>query len=153
METLQVTKDNAVEAYNKGSEEQKELLRNLYGHQHFYRDPKDWVKTMADVYRAAGVSVAGIFNIEEREKLIMQVFNKRPDGTIWKADFSNPNQKKWRIIVQAIPLPRGFRLAFNGSVYAYDCALLGCRLYLKDQETADHIGKYLLPELQDGITY
>lgn len=121
-----------------------------------YVDPKTWVKSMADVYKAAGLKQPDITpDIEIREKLIMQVFNKQEDGTTWKPNFSNPNQNKWIILVKFMldnSVPRGFRLSFNGTGYDNDYSYLGCRLHLKDQETADHIGKYLLPELQDGIT-
>lgn len=147
MEKLELLKTRAVEAYNAGTEEQKELLRNLYGQEHFYRDPKEWVKTMADVHKAAG-GTAGTLesmkSIDLRERLIMQVFNKNADGTVWQPDWSNPRQQKWRIVVQSTPdssVPRGFRLSFYGSAFDVVSARLGCRHACKSEELAEFLGK------------
>ena len=135
---LKLTKERAVEAYNKADKFGKDLLKNLLGNEVFVSiNPMETVKTFADVCDAAGMNSAD-YEVKEswspaekvamylkRLKLIAKVFNGD-----WKPNLADTTQEKHYPWFKILPgsSPLGFRLSFNDSNYDHDNSNLSAHI-------------------------
>lgn len=138
METLNVTKENAIKAFQSADRKGRKLLQNLFGEKTFIADIKERIKTFDDVLAEANVSGEGL-NSLDRLILIHRVFQQGKEY-----EPHNPNQKKWFPVFDLIKSssnPSGFR--FGGSYYSFthSYSVLGSLLWLPDEETADYVAK------------
>ena len=116
------------------------------------KDPKEWVRTIADLCQAGKVKETD-FAIPEkgtpkemadaywRQLMLMeQVFNPEE----WKADIANTDQRKYWVYANVIKDssgPFGFRLSYDGCGCGYSVSCLGARPEFHDSATAIYVFK------------
>jgi hypothetical protein len=149
METLKISRANALQAYKKADKNGKDMLSQLFGDQvKLSADITERVKTFEDVCMEKGVKSESYecvpSSTEDRYLqnfrkllLIVEVLNEG-----WKPDFSNQTEYKY------YPwLKYAAGSGFSYYVYGYDhtCSLVGSRLCYKSAELA----KYAAKQFQD----
>lgn len=157
METLQITKENALKAYTEGCSDVKQVLSNLFGKKIFEKEKiTDRVKTLADVFEAkgivdvdffAGCKSIGLRKDEISYRLLTIISEVLNEG--WVPDWSNSNERKWRPWFY-LDAP-GFRLHFVGSDVSY--TLAGARQHFKTEELCKHSVDCFLDVYKDYFTY
>lgn len=148
MKEITIDKDKLVQAYKAATDEQKQLLADLYGEEIFRpRDITEHIKTFDDAFRALG---------EEhplRREFINKSYGSSPDleaymklriicaalNEGWVADYCNPNQDKW--FPWFTYRDGGFVYALAGNSASYSNAYHGVRLAYKTKELAEYAGK------------
>jgi hypothetical protein len=158
MTELKVLKDKAVTAYKNAGADGRKLLSDLLGREVFSSDPKEYIKTFADVCDERGVvadayRISGAINVFEQLKLQiqrLQLIAATFNGD-WRADMANTSQAKyypWFNVLADKAYPGGFRLSFRDYGYDHGLSNLGVRLYFKDSETATYVGKQFIGEYE-----
>lgn len=134
MQTLQVTRENAIKAFKGATNSGKEMLSNLFGKQVFTQDIADLINSFEDACELEDVNpneprfLHGDPDVIAYQKL--KVIIKAANGD-WVADFDNINQAKWSPwFYMNSP---GFR--FNVSYYVNASSRVGSRLCFKDEKT------------------
>ena len=155
---LTLTKERAIEAYNKADKLGKDLLKNLLGKEVFVSiNPMETVKNFVDVCEAEGVNCMDyevrdswtpaekVTMYLKRLKLIAKVFNGD-----WKPNIADTNQIKHYPWFKILPGsgPLGFRLSFYDSFCDLDSSYLGARLYYKSEAISIYVGKQFLEEYE-----
>ena len=150
METLQINKGNALTAYDKGSQPEKNLLENLFGKQTFSRKITDRVKTYEDACAVLGIDPnaslpyltdadgdIAFLNATAKLVIIVRALNEG-----WTPDWSNSSQYKHYPWFRANPAGSGFSFR----VCVFDCTLsnVGSRLVFKSEELAKYAGTQFL---------
>jgi hypothetical protein len=164
MQTITITQDNAVKAFNNAAPAFRAVLTDLLGADTFKRTGTDWITNFRDVCEAKGKNVADydvtaylkpgdkVSVCINRLLLIAEVYN----GDDWKADLSNTSQRKhypYFNTIQDKDSPGGFRLSFNDSVYVSDYSLIGVRPYYKTDAISTHVGKLFISEYHQLAVY
>ena len=148
METLNVTKENAIKAFQSADRKGRKLLQNLFGEKTFITDIKERVKTFDDVLAEANVRGEGL-NSLDRLILIHRVFQQ---GKAYEPH--NPNQKKWFPVFDLIKSssnPSGFRFFRSFYTGTGTDSVLGSLLWLPDKETADYVATIFEDEFKNVI--
>lgn len=148
METLNVTKENAIKAFQSADRKGRKLLQNLFGEKTFITDIKERIRTFDDVLAEANVSGERL-NSLDRLILIHRVFQQ---GNIYEPH--NPNQKKWfptYNLIKSSSNPSGFRFYDSYCTHAGAHSVLGSLLWLPDKETADYVGITFEDEFKNVI--
>lgn len=152
MDTIQITKENAIKAYNGGCNDVKNALTNLFGAALFVQEKiTDKIKGFADILSISGID-SKTFDLRPGEtqdelahrkiKLIAQVYN---EGTV--LDAGNTGQYKyypWFEIVKDASKPSGFGLSCHDYVYWSTDTDVGSRLCFKSGALAADAGKKFL---------
>lgn len=141
MDTLQIKKTDAVNAYNKATVTEKTLLSNLFGKDIFGKIT-DRIRTFEDACLVTGEdphdSKFRTGTIDEmaykKLKVIIRALN---ENVI--LDYSNQNQKKWYPWFKFEG--SGFRFGGAGYDYTLTNAAGGSRLCLHSEELAEYVGK------------
>lgn len=156
METLQITKENALKAYKNGCPDVKGVLNNLFGKETF--EPSkitDRIKTLADLFEAEGLSGSDFYeecanlDLPKDEiayrllKLIVEVLNEG-----WVPNWNDSSERKWRPYFY-LDTP-GFRFDGAGFVHGYSC--VSSRLCFKSEELALYAAKTFLDVYKDFFT-
>lgn len=157
METLEVTKTNAIKAYQAADAKGRKMLADLYGEKTFLQKITDRVKTVEDAYEAIGIN-PGEINIntappvmEDDLKSIYAYYKLiaivRALNEGWVPDWSDGDQAKYYPYFKMNP---GF-----GFSYAY-CdgwhSDAGSRLCFKTRELAEYAGKQFESIYNDFLT-
>lgn len=144
MTKLEISKENALNAYNNGCSDVKKVLENLLGKENFKPEKiTDRIKTLDDVFEAAGITAKTFYvkcatdNLDEDEigyrevKLICKVLNEG-----WHPSWDDGNYKYCPYFNMS-----GF--GFSITTYAYWIAstTVGSRLVFKSRELAEYAGK------------
>jgi len=149
MENLQVTKSNALTAYNNGDVTIKKALSDLFGKEVFTpKNIMEQVKTADDAFAIKGISIGSIVNDNDTTdeiaykilKVIVEVLNEG-----WVPDWKNSNQYKY---YPWFDLSSGSGLSF-GDVDPYSISTVGSRLCFKSSELAVYAGKQFIKEYTD----
>jgi hypothetical protein len=144
METLEISKENALAAYNKGSKPEKVLLENLFGKQAFVKNVMESVKTVKDACSLldlkksdyeSGLTSEDRKSVEAYQKLIIII---RALNGGWEPDWENSNERKWYPWFQ---VKSGFGFSFTGYGYTRASTIVGSRLCFKSEELAEYAGK------------
>lgn len=156
MDTLQITKANAIKAYQEGCSDVKSVLANLFGRETFEpRKITDRIKTLADVFEATGLSSSDFYEgCEANElskdeiayrllKLIVKVLNEG-----WVPNWNDSSERKWRPYFY-LDSP-GFRLFV--AYYGYTYSAVGSRLCFKSEELALYAANTFLDVYKDFFT-
>lgn len=151
MQTLEVTKKNAVAAFNKADNTGKELLKNLFGESHFNQSVLDRVKTMEDVYSELNIDKEAFeksFMFKEdldaaKVRLIAKVLNEG-----WEPDWNNSNQIKY-VPYFGMNDPSG--VGFSDSNYDRwsTHSNVGSRLCFKSEKLVLHVIKQFKTEYEN----
>lgn len=148
MKKIKIDKEKLMQAYEAATNEQKQLLTDLYGEEIFRpRDVTERIKTFDDAFFALGEEHPLV------QEFVSKSYNSSPDleaymmlriicdalNEGWEADYRNFNQEKW------FPW---FTYRDGGLVYAsasndglYSGAGDGMRLAYETKELAEYAGK------------
>jgi hypothetical protein len=157
METLQITKENALKAYNSGCADVKKVLENLFDPKTFRPEKiTDRVKGWDDILTISGANAKdyelrpgeSMDELAQRKiKLIAKVYN---EGTV--LDAGNTSQYKyypWFEIVKDTAKPSGFGLSYNVYGIWLSSSPVGVRLCFKTSDLAMDAGKKFLKIYED----
>ena len=156
-EILEVTKANALKAFNEAEPIGKKILANLFP-KHFPMNVMERITTAEDVYadhetteseampwQNASTPAKVWLNNEEFLRLLFESLNEG-----WVADFTNPDQKKvygWVEFKKDETNPAGFRVVDTSTNWTGTDAYVGSRLCLKNDALWSHVFKYFMPQL------
>jgi hypothetical protein len=160
MKTITITEENAEKAYRQAPEAFKETLKVLLGGK-IRRDPFEY-KSYEDLCAGIGidpvkslpfpspktlkeVSCNGDFKL----KTIYEEFNRNDDGTLWKPDYSDENERKWYSWQDWSPASGCFVL--DGTFYADTHTGLGARLCAKTEQIELYIQKTFRKEINESF--
>jgi len=150
MENLQVTKANAVTAYNNGDSSIKKALIDLFGKDFFTpKNIMERVKTADDAFAIKGITIGSIVNDNDTTdeiaykilKVIAEVLNEG-----WVPDWKNNNQYKY---YPWFDLSSGSGLSYHVFDYRHSTSFVGSRLCFKSEELAEYAGKQFIKEYTD----
>lgn len=159
METLQITKVNAIKAFKGASKEVKKTLTDLFGEKTFSEKITDRVKTFQD---ALDVDQNGV-----SEKELVERWTKLglPDDEIgyrklkiitkalnegWEPDWDNSNEYKyWPYFNMG---SSGFGFSVADCVVWFADTGVGSRLCFKSRELAEFAAKQFVQEYKDFMT-
>jgi len=143
LETLEIKKDAALEAYKNASKEGRKLLKDLFGNYQF-QSITDRIKTFEDVLEELNLSPIDFkvgceyLEIDEvayrKLRLIVQCLNEG-----WKPDFTDEQEYKYYPWFEVNPA--GSAYAHSTHVPSYALATIGSRLCFKSRELALYAGK------------
>lgn len=156
METLQITKADALKAFKDAKEPFKGILKTLFGGQ-ISEKITDRIKTFEDACAEEGVSPESVLPYKEPSNdherglnamaklmVITKALNEE-----WTADWNNSNQYKW------YPWFRhngaGFGFSRSNFVYSSSASGVGSRLCFRSEELANYAGTQFLKEFNDFL--
>ena len=149
MSEIAIDKDKLVQAYKAATDEQKQLLADLYGEEIFRsQDVTERIQTFDDAFRALGAKHPLV-----REFVNKISYNSSPDleaymklriicaalNEGWEADFSDFAQEKWFPWFCINNEELVFANAYNAWSYSY--SYVRVRLAYKTKELAEYAGK------------
>jgi hypothetical protein len=141
MQTLQIDKTKAFEAYNN-PQLVKDLLEQSFGKEYFSQKITDRIKSIHDALTIKGLSLADLVNENDPDHLnayrvlstVIEILNEG-----WKPDWSDHSQSKYTVCYQ----DNGSGLVF-GSVYRWcQYSFVGSRLCLRSRELGELAAKIL----------
>lgn len=152
MEILQVTKDNALQAYKEADDKGKTLITTLFGKRHFLLNVIDRVKSFEDACQETGDDPMDPFfssgrpheNALRQMEVIVKALN---EGTT--LSFKNADQRKW--YAWLVYEGTGFRFYATYSANASTYPGLGSRLCLHSQELARYFGTQFIDLLNQYL--
>lgn len=143
MEILQVTKDNALQAYKDGDDDQKSLLSKLFGKKHFFSDMTE----MIDSFEAA----CDYNNTNPRDprftngtpsgnamEMIAEIAKALNGGKVMKG-----GEYRWYPWFEYATSGFRFRVSYYSYTSAFSCG--GPRLCLLNEKLSNYMGKQFLP--------
>ena len=144
---LKIIKENAINAYKKGSLKDKALLTNLFGADLFVFNPIEQIQTFDDVLRINGVdpedfqlSGANLTPDEFAYRQLKEIVKAYNNG--WVPDWSNNNEPKYYPWFKW----NGSGFSAYDCVYGYSYSALGSRLVLKSRELAEHVVEHFIDD-------
>jgi hypothetical protein len=151
METLQISKANALKAHEDANAKGKSLLENLFGTKIFLKDVKDRIKCFDDVLKENGISreyfEKSCKGLEADEiayrmaKLVCLAFNEG-----WNPDWTNSNQYKYYPYFK-MGSSSGVGFSYDGCDYWNAYSIVGSRLCFKSSDLAKYAGKLFEQEI------
>lgn len=147
METLEVTKANAIKAFQSADAKGKKLLTDLYGEKTFTEKITDRIKTFGDVLRALptipqNVGILLSYNGTDKDMIGARAFMQitliaRVLNEGWEPDWTNSSEWKY---YPWLKFKTG--VGFSDSVFgnSYASATVGSRLCYKTSELAEYAG-------------
>jgi len=137
VEAIEIKKDRAIEAWQKGDQQIKNFLENLLGKKLFIPESIiDRVKTYEDACKELGVKstdMRGWLHAVEKISVIAQALNEG-----WEPDWDNDSQLKWYPWFDMRKSSGGF--SFDGCGYGRTYTIVGSRLCFKSEELAKYAG-------------
>ena len=159
MDTLQIDKSNAVNAYNSADDKTKKFLETLFGAEHFApKNIMERVRTLEDAISIAtpsdNLKMLIEYNGIDPEMISASNYAKliiiaRALNEGWTPDWSNSNEYKY---VPYFKHKSGFGLSFNGYAYWYTFAGVGSRLCFKSSELATYAATQFADIYNDYLT-
>lgn len=159
METLQILKEKAVQAFKNADAKGKQLLTDLFDKKVLAIDVRDRILTMQDVYEDHGLTEATALpwpspknsaqvwlNTVEKLRLLFESLN---EGEV--LDFTKEDQRKvrgWVDIIKDDNDPAGFRVTRTLTYWTRTDTHVGSRLCLKSDALYQHVFKHFMPELK-----
>lgn len=156
-EILEVTKANALKAFNEAEANGKKILSNLFP-KHFPIDVKERITTIEDVYADHGVTVEDVMPWQNastpakvwlnNEEFLRLLFESLNEG--WVADFTNPDQRKvygWVEFKKDETNPAGFRVVLTDTGWTFTDTVVSSRLCLKNDALWSHVFTHFMPQL------
>lgn len=146
METLQISKANALIAYQSADVKGKALLSNLFGKKVFIGKVIDRIQTFDDVLEELSIKPTdfkdcckGLSDDEiayRQIKLIAQAYNEG-----WKPDWLDSDQCKYYPYFRAPAVGSGVGFSYYACDCAYSGSGVGSRLVFANSELAIDAGK------------
>lgn len=157
METLNVTKANALKAYDEANDKGKTMLSNLFGRKVFIKDIRERIKSYQDAceyfnIKPLELSDFDFLPLEDRayhyhDHRMVTIIRALNEG--WVADHSDSNQAKYYVWYKWVGSGRGF--SFGG----YDCvgssSVVGARHEFKSIELAKYFANQFIGEVNGSF--
>ncbi|MBO9671987.1 MAG: hypothetical protein J7577_00975 [Sphingobacteriaceae bacterium] len=152
MNTLSITKENALKCYQEASGEVKTAILNLVGKEHLL-NITERIKSYQDACEHQGITPlnVGYFSfLPEIDRVhafaahkVVTIIRSLNEG--WVPDWSDDDQSKYYVWY------KNSGAGFSCSVYGYDCAYsdVGSRLHFKTLELAQYFGKNFTTEINE----
>ncbi|WP_407269321.1 hypothetical protein [Tenacibaculum maritimum] len=153
METLQITKDDAIKAHGKATKKGKKLLENLFGKKTFYNDVTERIKTIEDILKdnntcQADIDVKFALLPEHlKYQYIIELLCKSLNEG-WVADFENIGDNKYFPVFKMNH--SGF--CIDGCLFLKNSIHSNIRLCLKSQKLAKYAGEQFIDLYRKMIT-
>jgi hypothetical protein len=147
METLPVSKKNAVKAFREADQKGKALLKNLFGESPFNESITDRVKTFKDACEELGIipdqmhKIHDIALVEDAKSIIAYAklcIITRALNEGWKPDWSNSNETKF---YPWFEFKSGVGFSFDDYGDRFSDTVVGSRLCFKSRELAEYAAK------------
>ena len=152
METLNISKENALKAFQQADKKGKELLETLFGKQILSEKITDRIKTFEDACDAIGLKLQNnniefksfcddkdIDSINAYAKLCI-IARALNEG--WQPDWTNSNEYKYQVWLTDYKAGFGFSRSCYGDWRADTHC--GSRLCFKTRELAEYAGKQFM---------
>lgn len=146
MEVLQVTKDNALQAYKEGDAKEKALISKLFGAQHFFVTIEEWedyiiprVNSFEDACRELGINPDADEYGEGPDDEVAYRQGKHVCDALngpFLSLMKDTTSRKWYVWMEKTD--SGFRFYVTNCVNSTTCATSGSRLRLCSQKLAKH---------------
>ena len=146
METLNIEKKNAQNAFKKANKEVKALLVELFGEKTFSEKITDRVKTFEDAWELVEVTsnqdILLKYNGQDGDMLAAQAHLKlsiiaKALNEGWKPDWTNSSEYKH---YPYFNMTSGFGLSCHDYVFTNSYSFIGSRLCFKTAELAKYAG-------------
>lgn len=146
-ETLEISKENALKAFEEANDKGKTLLSNLFGKKTFQKDLLERLNTDEDVILESGLTMSeweeiidGL-DVDEAAykflKLLINLLRKyhSPEKP-WKPNWKDPNEKKWNAVWNMNDKndPEGFGFSYAHYDYWSTDTAVGSRLCLPTEK-------------------
>lgn len=131
MATLKLKEENAIKAFNKGSESDKQLLKNLYPDYNFSTCIMDRVKSFEDACEVLGINGD---NVPEEDHIIV-IIAAINEG--WEPNYDDSSEYKWRVWNKREN--KGWSFFSSHFILVY--SLAGSRLDIYSEAKANYVGK------------
>lgn len=155
METLTISKENALAAYEKATPKRKKLLSDLLGKKVFQKNVLDRIKTYEDACEDQGITP-----LDQTDFLFLpavdqkHAFASHKINTIirslnegWMPDFGNTSEYKYYVWYKWAGSGSGF--AYDGYGYGHGRSFVGARLHFKTRELAQYFAKQFIKEVNE----
>lgn len=161
MQTVKISKANALKAYKKADKQGKQMLSELLeGEVNFSGKVTDQVKTFEDALEIVGVkdedniSKMFIYNGINKDMIALQAHAKliiiaRALNNGWVPDWNNSSQYKY---YPYFNMQSGFGFSNTGYVWASTHSTGGSRLCFETEELAEYAGKQFTSIYKDLLT-
>jgi len=158
METINITKQNAKNAYNEANSETKKVLQKLFGTEIISENITDRIKTIDDFldksklddfeknlveYKGTNRKIIGaraLFLLE----MLSEALNEG-----WVANWDDSNENKHYPYFEYSP---GVGFSYGDYRYGYSITFVGSRLCYKTVELAEYAGKQFKDLYNDFLT-
>lgn len=155
METLEISKQNALSAYEKATPKRKKLLADLFGKKVFQKNVLERIKTYEDACEDQGITPLDqtdflfLPDIDQKHAFAAHKINTiiRSLNEGWVPDWNNSSEYKYYV---------WYKWAGSGSGFTcvgYDCgcaySIVGSRLHFKTRELAQYFAKTFIKEIND----
>lgn len=155
METLNVTKANALTAFERANEKGKQLLSDLFGKKVFIKDIRERIKTYEDACEHQGIKPLKLSDFDflpEKDRGYhyydhRQVIIKRALNEGWEPDPSNSDEPKYYVWYKWVGSVRGF--SFGGFVCDPTSSLVGARHEFRSKELGEYYAKQFIGEVNE----
>ncbi len=147
---LQIDKDRAIKVYNSVGVEIKKLMEALFPDVFTTTKSGTDINSLEDALQSLGKTLEEIlpyaFDATDNTRKLHNNIAKRIaiadaiNGN-WRADFNNPNQKKWYAWYQWDTNESAFVFSNTGCNYGFTCTYVGVHLYFENSKNAEHFGK------------
>ena len=150
METLQITKEQAIEAYKIATPDTKKVLEKLFKKETFITDIRDRVKSYEDACELLGLTPLTLEQFsflpekdreyhyhDHRMVIITRALNEG-----WEPDPSNPDEPKYYVWHQWVSSGSGF--AYYICSYVHSLSYVGARHEIKSKELAVYFAKQFI---------
>lgn len=147
METLQITKANALETYENGTKKQKEMLEGLFGKSTFLKKVTDRIKSYEDACAELKITPLSAANFPHQfRKSPEQAFAEHQLETIvgalnggWEPNWNNSSEYKY---YNYFDMRGGF--SFDACYCLISVSFVSSRLCFKSSELAVYAAKQFL---------
>lgn len=159
METLQISKANALDAFKKAETSGRQLLSNLFGKKVFAIDVFERIQCWNDVYEDHGLNPATALpypipanedqvwlNTVEKVRLLFKSLNEG-----WKPNYDDENEGKYWPVYRKVK-GAGFGFSYSRTGWTYPHTYAGSRLVLKDMPRVLHAVRYFDDDLKTFYT-
>lgn len=147
METLQISKENALKAYDQAGEKTKKVLANLFGEKIFVKNIIERIKTLEDALEYNGETLEQFeartikdSNDERAYKALKAIALALNEGT--PMDYTDTDVYKYYPWFNAVGSGSGF--SFRVCAYGFSFSLVGARLCVNTREKAEYMGKQFI---------
>lgn len=151
-ETLQISKENAVKAFDQANEKGKQLLSNLFGKKTFLKDVCERIQNWDDILAEHGITQSqfdeqckGLPEDEigyKEVKLIVEAYNEG-----WVPDYDNHHQPKFEPrFIREKGSPSGSGFSYYGFVHwaSGSGSAVGSRLVFRDPKILRHAAEHFI---------